>query len=300
MKHFRFSMLLAYFALKKNSKRALIAINAGIFLSIFACTSAIITLFIENKVSKLEFEHLEYSSTKRYLERSLKEIPNYSNQLIQNRNMEYTSERFLDFIGLTEFGKIIQSNNDYQMLALYESTYILEDLGDDINYFDEIFDINFLPKEEGEKINKILANIKKKMKSIEKNKTKQSLFKKIIYERTWDDLFDEIQDSYKKEKKGTYDLTSGKYYQQFEDADDLVVLFIELFDFSFYYVSILIENFDEDLNKINDDIINYSKMEKNLILLAFLFQLSVFMIVQFFEISSINFNLKRKIKLLRR
>ena len=66
------------------------------------------------------------------------------------------------------------------------------------------------------------------------NHTKESLFKKIIYERTWDDLFDEIQDSYKKEKKGTYDLTSGKYYQQFEDADDLVVLFIELFDFSFY------------------------------------------------------------------
>ena len=60
--------------------------------------------------------------------------------------------------------KIIQSNNDYQMIALYESTYILEDLGDDINYFDEIFDMNFLPKEEGEKINKILANIKKKMK----------------------------------------------------------------------------------------------------------------------------------------
>ena len=52
-------MLINYFAIAKNSKRAIFIINVGIFLSIFALTAASVSIYIENKVSTLEFRHLE-------------------------------------------------------------------------------------------------------------------------------------------------------------------------------------------------------------------------------------------------
>ena len=59
MKLLKFSLLMNYFAIAKNSKRAIFIINIGIFLSIFAFSAATISIFIENKVSQLEFEHIE-------------------------------------------------------------------------------------------------------------------------------------------------------------------------------------------------------------------------------------------------
>ena len=45
---------------------------------------------------------------------------------------------------------------------------------------------------------------------------------------------------------------------------------------------------DENLKVINEEIIDLSNKEKNIILLAFLLQLLVFIIIQFFEISSVK------------
>ena len=44
---------------QRNIKKSLLIINLGIFLSIFAATSAIISLFIENKISHYETEIIE-------------------------------------------------------------------------------------------------------------------------------------------------------------------------------------------------------------------------------------------------
>ena len=51
-----------------------------------------------------------------------------------------------------------------------------------------------------------------------------------------------------------------------------------------------------DINEINNEIISLSKNEKNIILTTFIFQLIIFIIIQFFEISSLTTNLRKKIK----
>ena len=74
-------------------------------------------------------------------------------------------------------------------------------------------------------------------------------------------------------------------------------------DFVLHYESQIIEDYDFSLKEINKEIIGLSKIEKNLILFAFILQLIVFIIIQFFEISSVNLHIKeniKKIKILKR
>ena len=72
MKLFKLSLLINYFSVAKNSKRAIFLINVGLFLSIFALSEASISIYIENKLSNLEFEHLENSEPNQKLKNILK------------------------------------------------------------------------------------------------------------------------------------------------------------------------------------------------------------------------------------
>ena len=61
MRFIRITLFRNYFTfyLTKNLKNSLIIINIGIFLSIFAVTASFISIYIENKISKLEFDLIE-------------------------------------------------------------------------------------------------------------------------------------------------------------------------------------------------------------------------------------------------
>tara|TARA_A100000164_G_scaffold315716_1_gene295439 strand:+ start:203 stop:505 length:303 start_codon:yes stop_codon:yes gene_type:complete len=73
MKLLKLSLLINYFAIAKNSKRAIFLINVGLFLSIFALSAASISIYVENKVSNLEFEHLTNSRAKSEPEQTTQE-----------------------------------------------------------------------------------------------------------------------------------------------------------------------------------------------------------------------------------
>ena len=47
-----------------------------------------------------------------------------------------------------------------------------------------------------------------------------------------------------------------------------------------------------EIQRINKEIINLSKNEKNIILVTFIFQFVIFCIIQVFEVSSMNYSLK--------
>ena len=69
---------------------------------------------------------------------------------------------------------------------------------------------------------------------------------------------------------------------------------LKLFVFFLSYSNTLIVQTDESIDELNKQIINLSNKEKNIILLAFILQLIIFIIIQFFEISSVNLNFKKK------
>ena len=119
MRLFKIALLIKYFQFSKNTKKALLIINAGIFLSIFACSSAIITLIIENKVSQFEYEHIVYSTDKRATELILKDLPVWRGMITQSINMEKTNEQFSEFIKLNRIIHKVVSSNDVQIYSIY-------------------------------------------------------------------------------------------------------------------------------------------------------------------------------------
>jgi len=67
MRILRLSLLRQFFLLSKNVKKALLIINIGIFLSIFAATSAAISFYIEKKINEKEFLLIANQQAQRYL-----------------------------------------------------------------------------------------------------------------------------------------------------------------------------------------------------------------------------------------
>lgn len=298
MKFLKFSMLMTYFALEKNSKRALLIINLGIFLSIFACSAAFISLYIENKVSQFEFLHLEESKYKREMERTIQLIPSITGELRQVINIEETNQEFSELMRFNNFGKLIISSNDIQASGLYEITYTIKDFDE----FMEIFDL-YVKDEEylkevlpvyHEEFKQLVKETKKNLNILRKLEDKEKIFENILYNRSYDDLFDELLVSLKESTKKKQNLKFiGEYSKEFLLAEKIVDQFYELIEYTLLITSSSITYSDIALKDINNEIKYFSKLEKNLILSAFILQLSIFIIIQFFEISSVNFNLKR-------
>ena len=298
MKFLKFSMLMTYFALEKNSKRALLIINVGIFLSIFACSTAFISLYIENKVSQFEFLHLEESKYKREMERTIQLIPTVTGELRQVINIEETNQEFSELMRFNNFGKLIISSNDIQASGLYEITYTIKDFDE----YMEIFDL-YVKDEEylkevlpvyHEEFKQLVKETKKNLNILRKLEDKEKIFENILYNRSYDDLFDELLVSLKESTKKKQNLKFiGEYSKEFLLAEKIVDQFYELIEYTLLITSSSITYSDIALKDINNEIKYFSKLEKNLILSAFILQLSIFIIIQFFEISSVNFNLKR-------
>ena len=298
MKFLKFSMLMTYFALEKNSKRALLIINVGIFLSIFACSAAFISLYIENKVSQFEFLHLEESKYKREMERTIQLIPTVTGELRQMINIEETNQEFSELMRFNNFGKLIISSNDIQASGLYEITYTIKDFDE----YMEIFDL-YVKDEEylkevlpvyHEEFKQLVKETKKNLNILRKLEDKEKIFENILYNRSYDDLFDELLVSLKESTKKKQNLKFiGEYSKEFLLAEKIVDQFYELIEYTLLITSSSITYSDIALKDINNEIKYFSKLEKNLILSAFILQLSIFIIIQFFEISSVNFNFKR-------
>ena len=284
-----------YFAIAKNSKRAIFIINIGIFLSIFAFSAATISIFIENKVSQLEFEHIENSRFKNEMQDTTGFIISYKNKLRQAINSEETHEQYIEFLRLNNFGKAITSPNDLQAYSIYDFVRDKDFILEFALFLKEEIDYETFTEEDEKKIKLLIIKLEKTFKAIEK--LDATVLKKIVYDRSYQHIGDEIIKSLKSESRYKFLKDQGIYEKEYNLLIKLVDDLEELFNFFLTYSNSLIVLTDENLKAINEEIINLSSKEKNIILAAFFLQLLIFIIIQFFEISSLKLHLNKRKKL---
>ena len=295
MKLLKFSLLMNYFAIAKNSKRAIFIINIGIFLSIFAFSAATISIFIENKVSQLEFEHIENSRFKNEMQDTTGFIISFRNKIRQAINSEETHEQYIEFLRLNNFGKAITSPNDLQAYSIYDFVRDKDFILEFALFLKEEIDYETFTEEDKKKIKLLIIKLEKTFKAIEKLDAK--VLKKIVYDRSYQHIGDEIIKSLKSESRYKFLKDQGIYEKEYNLITKLVDDLEELFNFFLTYSNSLIVLTDENLKAINEEIIILSSKEKNIILAAFFLQLLIFIIIQFFEISSLKLHLNKRKKL---
>ena len=87
-------------------------------------------------------------------------------------------------------------------------------------------------------------------------------------------------------------------YKQYKDIFNLDASMIEYFD-AMKKIFSSVQKFEkEEIQLLNTELLKFSKIEKRIILFTFFLQLFIFMIIQIFEISSMNVdtNSRRKLR----
>ena len=277
---------MSYFSISKNKKKALFFINIGIFLSVFALTSAGISIFIENKINKLEYEHQSLINDKAEFERLQSQVPTYYLQSVQSDIIDRTSEYKKDFFDLNSFTSRLISKKDIYLVAIVSQ----RDEALEFEEFSEIFgkeyeaEMNYIfellfNKEEVKYYKDLIKKIDNSFKPIINEKTYNE-YKKIIYDANEKNL---IADSL----EGNQNFYKGQLYKKFKIYEDYKENIAEFIDFSNFFLLRIIDFYDDEINRVNEEIVYQSSLENKIIGIAFVFQLLVFTIIQFFEISSI-------------
>ena len=295
MKIINISFFLKSLVNKKNANKFLFFINIGIFLSLFAITSALITFYTEKKISNIEFELIEQHNEKKDYNDTLDEFSQYRNILYTWQKHEKDIVSLYQYNASTKLGKKLISINDIYLSELYIN---LESY--DADGFDLLFDENtvnqiiLLSEEFYGKDSNNTKNIKEDIQKLEEY---EYLFKKD-YSKSYDKIFDYNFSS----------IVSEIYYgDQFFDNDNPIYIdyknlqkSMDILDSLFSSFEVLFTDQASTIQAIidiyNDEIIKLSKRENKIIIVAFIFQLLIFFIIQFFEITSIQNEIKKYAK----
>ena len=293
MRIFNITLLLNSFKNNKNAKQFLLFINIGIFLSIFAISSAIITFYTETKIDSIEFDLITEHNDKKYYDDTLDDFSKIRNTIYSLQKSEDDLVNLYQHSASTKLGSKLLSINDIYLPILFfdlsseDSKYFQMFFGDDvdgIDYMKVIMDqVNsfynsddWLPK----RLDKKLKSIKEYKDILNKDYNKyydkvfsynySSILNEVYYEN--DQLVDTDNQIY---------IDYNKMREFYEEIDDLFYL-IELYltDYSVHSQSLI--------DAGNSEIIKLSKRENNIIIIAFFLQLIIFCIIQYFEINSIQ------------
>ena len=287
MRFIRFSLLLNTFLNKSNKPKFLKFINIGIFFSLFAISSALITFYIENKIDKLEY--------------SLSE-----NHILQKDNKQ-TIEHFVQL-------KVVLKSimiSDKAITELYELTASTK-LGQYLITVDDLYLPNlFIEGQESAKLFKEMTEeglweglqemvsewFGKESKEYKDYTEALEYFYKYVdvYEKEYEKYYDRIfnydlnivaDEILNKEKSINYwDHEFQKENKKFDKLFYEMFILLEIMEKLFYELSLA---YEDDIFKLNKEIVGLSKQESKIIIVAFIFQFIVFIIIQYFEVLSIQ------------
>jgi hypothetical protein len=292
MRIFNITLLLNSLKKNKNTKQFLLFINIGIFLSIFAISSAIITFYTETKIDNIEFDLITEHNDKKYFDDTLDSFAELRNTLYSQTKHESDMISLYQHSASTKLGSKLLSINDIYLPIVfvdlnsedskyfkmffeeYEGINFLDQVIEAVNLFYESDD--WLPKE-----------LEKTINAVRKHK---DLFNKDYskyYDKIFNYNFSSILNEVYYENNGIIDTDNQiyiDYYEMREFGEELDNLFYLL---EIYFTDIS-SNSQAIINDYNKEIIKLSKRENNIIIIAFFLQLIIFCIIQYFEINSIQ------------
>ena len=300
MRFLRFTFLQSYFlTINKNKKKALTLINTGIFFTVFAITAALISFSIETKISKKESELIQLQISIQETGRLLSEIDTWLSIWESSHNENQSSRVFNQFFSNTKLGSRTISQKDYFTPNIYYSLIEIKELNDpEFNIFDnndpyykEIVEMltGIWDEEDIDKFKKAVFNFTESYKKIEKLDFNDFKNNKIP---SLDEILNEILNYSENNLNSVNDKLSD-----YDFAIDTFNLRAIQWGKQIMKVLKASHAYERDyLNEVNKEIILYSKNEKNIILITFIFQFFIFIIIQFFEVNSFNSNIKKTIK----
>ena len=293
MRIFNITLLLNSFKNNKNAKQFLLFINIGIFLSIFAISSAIITFYTETKIDSIEFDLITEHNDKKYFDDTLDSFAELRNTLYSQTKHESDMISLYQHSASTKLGSKLLSINDIYLPIVFidlnseDSKYFKMFFGDDvdgIDYMKVLMDqVNsfynsddWLPK-----------RLDKKLKSIKEYKDILNKDYNKYYDKIFNYNFSSILNEVYYENDQLVDTDNQiyiDYYEMREFGEELDNL---LYLLEIYFTDIS-SNSQALINDYNEEIIKLSKRENNIIIIAFFLQLIIFCIIQYFEINSIQ------------
>ena len=246
-------------------------LNVAIFLSVFAISSTLISIYYESKITQIEKKIADNDLLLDVLSVSTLAIPgkvlgleNISNDVTKNNDI-------LNYFYFSKIGQLFDEYELYYRPVIALSNYLGNNF-DVIKNFDEVVNL---------KNDKLLINIDKKVfDHIKQNSKNHEDFLKIK---------DEINKDHKKFKfeKGVkvIDRKNLKKYQNYFDKykiffQDQLNHFATLTG----ALQVIHNNIKNDNLRLYKEISNNSKESKKFIIFAFFFQLIIFLIVQAMEI----------------
>ena len=297
MKLLRISLLLSFFKDSKNQKKFLTYINIGLFLSMFAISAAVITFVIETKIDKIEFDLILVHKEKKSDQRTINEIMKIQSQTVSLNNAGKSLIDLYEYTASTKLGEYTVSVNDIYLPSVFIDT---EDAETFAEFLDEDIWIPFTEvltedlgkeSEEVEKLKKALENLDKY----------QDFFKKD-FSKYYANIFNYDANKVSKEarKKTAINYWDDEVYEDYLILDKIFEEMIVLLEVMYSYYDILDIYYEETISELNKKILDLSRLETKVIIFAFIFQFIAFLIIQYFEIKSIQnekgLNAKRKIK----
>ncbi len=269
---FRFSLL----ALSKISTRKLLtAINLGIFISIFAVSAAIISIYFENKIDKLESKIIKEETYYIVYNNWLNRIPKIINEL----NTVLDQKEQID--NYTPLLKPLVKDDDW---IFYGNR---QDYFSHYYYLRDLIEMNFLVIRLSLSDAALVSNSQDDIHAIIMNRSLKNLqirkFDKVYHNHI----------SYKKKhypEVGSRKMAYEKYYLEYAkfniELKSLILFQKKYFlEFALPFFSVKKSDFQKSVIILQNEIKELSKLESRFILFAFFIQFLIFVLVQFFEVT---------------
>ena len=261
-------------AASKGIKKINLFLNFAIFLSIFAITSTLISIYYESKITSLERKITKNEITLDILSVSTLAIPGKVLSLENVADDIKKNNDVINYFYFTKVGSIYDDYERYYRPVMSIAEYLSSNF-EHIKAFNEVTSMK-----DQEFLKGVNENIEKNLNQNLENQKKFLFIKKKINDE---------HDKHIKVEKGVEVISgSNKFYKSFEEYYNQFILFID--DQLIHYAKItgvlqtIFNNIKNQNLELTKEISKNSKESKKFILFAFSFQLIIFIIIQAMEI----------------